>query len=47
MNKNLLSFFKCNQEIHRKWKQGQTAWNQYKVLVKVETQQEGPRLTWN
>ncbi|NWX33671.1 RTJK polymerase, partial [Notiomystis cincta] len=35
MNKELLSFLQHKQETHRRWKQGQAAWNEYREVVRV------------
>lgn len=34
VNKELLLLLKCKQEIHRRWKQGQTTWNKYREVVR-------------
>lgn len=35
MNKELLSLLKHSQEIHRRWKQGQATWKEYREAVRV------------
>lgn len=42
MNTELLSLLKHKQKTQRRWKQDQTTWNEYREVVKVETQQGRP-----
>lgn len=35
INRELLSLLKRKQEIHRRWKQGQVTWNEYRGVVRV------------
>lgn len=43
----LLSLLKHEQEIHRRWKQGQATWNKHREVFKVEIRQEKQGLIWN
>lgn len=35
MNKELLSILRQKQKIHRRWKQGQVTWDEYREVVSV------------
>lgn len=35
MNKELLSLLKYRQKVHRRWKQAQATWTEYRVVVKI------------